>query len=415
MSLACQRDSYLTELHSEVTRCQPAQLKITRHGRKEVASGFEVTCADTVLFPEGGGQNTDRGTLNGLPVLRVTRKGEAAIHFVEGGPGFEPGSEVKQMVDWPRRFDHMQQHSGQHLISALFEHDLGIDTTSWWMAEDTGDKVGVSYVELDRPSFTEEVVQAVEDKCNQAIRDHLEVTVHVYPNAQDPALLEAHTRGLPNNVTGPVRVIQIGTLDTNMCCGTHVRNLSELQSVKILSVEKGKKGKCLLNFLVGNRVLRYLACTFKREQALTHHLKGGPDDHVDLVMKYVRNLKTAQKSLQNAFKELAIRDANLMKAENRGFALMHRKDADADYMNCLIHEISEQNTFLCVVIGDDGQGPCQMAIVGPEPIVQELGPRLIKILDAKGGGQGSRISAKVTSLKSWPLVQAEVEAHFQAN
>ncbi|TRY68254.1 hypothetical protein TCAL_07673 [Tigriopus californicus] len=283
MSFACQRDSYQTQLSSEVVSCSPVQL-ITRQGQKQTITGHEVVCQDSVLFPEGGGQNSDQGQLNGWPVLQVSRKGLQAVHFVADSPGFSVGEVVQQEVDWTRRFDHMQQHTGQHLISALFESQLEINTTSWWMAENNGDKVGVSYIELDQPNITKEQLQQIEDQCNQAIREHLDVRVHVYEDAHDPALTVA---------------------------------------IKLLSVDKGKKSKSLLNFVVGNRDL-----------------------------------------------------------------------------------------FVCIAVGDETQGPCQLAIVGQEDIVQDLGPRLIKILGGKGGGKGHRINGRIPSFKSWPNVVKEVEAYF---
>lgn len=413
MSFACQRDGYLRQLSSEVVSCSPAKLKLSRHGQKETISGHEVVCQDSVLFPEGGGQNSDHGTLNGLPVLQVSRKGGQAIHFVVDSSGFTVGEIVQQEVDWTRRFDNMQQHSGQHLISALFESQLAINTTSWWMAENNGDKVGVSYIELDQPSITKEQVQQIEDQCNQAIRDHLEVSVHMFEDAHDPALTAAHTRGLPDDLAGPVRVVNIGSLDSNMCCGTHVKNLSELQAIKLLSVDKGKKEKSLLNFLVGNRVLKYLDNGFRREQALTQILKGGIDDHIGLVGKYVKNVKIAQKSLQNVLKELAVVEANVINQQNdRKFVLVHKKDGDSDYMNTFLHEMINKDLFVCIAVGDESQGPCQLAIVGQEKIVQDLGPRLISILDGKGGGKGNRINGRIPSLKSWSNVVKEVEAYF---
>ena len=102
--------------------------------------GFNVVFDDTILFPEGGGQNDDHGTIwlkedkNGLPVKRVIRKGGQAVHFVVTDKPIEKGTTVIQKVDWTRRFDHMQQHSGQHLISAIFDK-MNIETLSWWMAE----------------------------------------------------------------------------------------------------------------------------------------------------------------------------------------------------------------------------------------------------------------------------------------
>ena len=210
--------------------------------------------------------------MNGHRVLHVSRHGTQAIHFVESNHNDdEPltvGQEARQIVDWARRFDNMQQHtggydlsygsperererergfrfSGQHLISAVLEKRHNISTTSWWMAEsdDAGSKVGISSIELDRNDIPREIVEQVELECNQAIRDHLDVQVKMY-ELNDPELNQSHTRGLPEDLAGPIRVVNIGgdpLVDSNLCCGTHVNNLAQLQIIKLVSVEKGKK------------------------------------------------------------------------------------------------------------------------------------------------------------------------------
>ncbi|XP_020905426.1 alanyl-tRNA editing protein Aarsd1-like [Exaiptasia diaphana] len=121
MVFACQNQPFLRELRTKVISCEKAKL--------DDKEGYEVILKDTILFPEGGGQPDDRGSINGIEVHRITRRQDLAVHFV-----LEPlsiGEEVHLTIDWTRRFDHMQQHSGQHLISALFEKEFGHETLSW--------------------------------------------------------------------------------------------------------------------------------------------------------------------------------------------------------------------------------------------------------------------------------------------
>ena len=206
MSFACQRNSYLQEYETNVVSCEVATL--TLQDKKEKVSGYNAIFEDTVLFPEGGGQNDDHGTINGnIPVVRITRNGDKAVHFLRTDTALEVGSKVKQVVDWKRRFDHMQQHTGQHLISAMFEKFYNIDTSSWWMSENENDKVGISSIEMNAESLNKDQLKVVEEACNKAIRDHLDVSVNVY-QLDDPALTQAHTRGLPDDIAGPVRVPQ---------------------------------------------------------------------------------------------------------------------------------------------------------------------------------------------------------------
>lgn len=112
--------------------------------------------------------------MNGLPVRSVIRKGNDAVHFIESETGFEAGTEVKQCIDWNRRLDHMQQHSGQHLITELFDTEFNYDTTSWWLGSET------SYIELNtKHLISRDALDLIEEKANNIIREGREVNVVV--------------------------------------------------------------------------------------------------------------------------------------------------------------------------------------------------------------------------------------------
>lgn len=260
MVFKCQEDSFLKEFTSKVIDI------------KEASPGqFDVTCEDTILFPEGGGQPFDTGSINGQRVINVIRKGSEAIHRIESAElSFAVGDQCLQKVDWSRRLDHMQQHSGQHLLSALFEQVYGYDTKSWWLGTDT------SYIELDsKITITQEEIQAIEDKCNGFIAQAVPVSVNVFESlsAITSEDVQRATRGLPADHVGQIRVINIEGVDSNLCCGTHVTNLAQLHAIKLLNIERPNKNKLILHFLVGSRILNRLQTMFDREQKLNGLLK----------------------------------------------------------------------------------------------------------------------------------------------
>lgn len=146
------------QFFSSVVSCEPSELETVIEGKKTKLKGYEVILENTIIFPEGGGQvkvdncdvinfnfdgyfqPCDYGYLNDKRVYQVTRKFDKALHFVT-----EPlsiGENVKQVIDWDRRFDHMQQHSGQHLITAVIDREFKYPTISWWLGE------SVSYIKL---------------------------------------------------------------------------------------------------------------------------------------------------------------------------------------------------------------------------------------------------------------------------
>lgn len=158
--------------------CEKAQLD-GKDDTTDAVIGFNVILENTILFPEGGGQPCDRGLLNGRPVLNVVRRGAEAVHFVQSDEEFRVDEPAHQQVDWTRRFDHMQQHSGQHLVTAIFEQDYGFNTTAWYLGAET------SFIELDTKTVTADQLRQAEQKCNQIIANGRRVTVISTDNEHD--------------------------------------------------------------------------------------------------------------------------------------------------------------------------------------------------------------------------------------
>lgn len=400
MVFKCQEDSFLTEFCSKVVSCEP------------VKDGYNVIFEDTVLFPEGGGQPTDHGWLNDHPVTSIIRKGPDAIHFVEAKEApFQVGEEVYQKIDWNRRFDHMQQHSGQHMITAIFDREFGFHTKSWWLGTDD------CYVDLEAMNVTREQLDKVERICNQLIVDCTAVSVKVYqPN--DPSMKADLTRvrDLPDDVSGPLRVINIHGIDSNMCCGTHVKNLAQLQAVKFLNVEKGKN-KCLVHFLVGNRVLRKLSECYDREVLFNELLKGGAPSHGDLIRKLQTTVKSVQRTSKKLTTELALLEAEKLNSTDPkpAFYSVHRSDGpDSDFINSFLRHVKLPECFLFLTNGDDGGKAGQMVLQGCPEDIAKLGDPICKLLDGKGNGKGSRYNAKVNQLKAVEQCHELIEKHFGA-
>ncbi|CAM9326198.1 alanyl-tRNA editing protein Aarsd1 [Lampetra fluviatilis] len=390
MAFMCQKDSFLKELTTGVRSCAPAVLHTETNGKKKKIEGFEVILEDTVLFPEGGGQPDDFGTINGLSVLRVTRKGGDAVHFVESP--LEVGVSVDLRVDWARRFDHMQQHSGQHLVTALADSMYGFKTTSWDLGKQR------SSIELDTPSVSAEQLRDLELAVNTKIREHVPVEVHVY-EADDPELAQFRSRGLPDDHVGPVRIIDIKAVDANMCCGTHVSNLSQLQAIKIFGAEKGKKNKTNILFLAGSRVLQYCERSYANERALNALVKVGPEEQVEAVDRLQKQAKLLQKSNTILLRDLAVLTAKSCREEasRSGMFSMHRKEGDNEFMNIIANELSSEGVLVFLSVGDE-KAAGLFLVAGPQQAVQELGPKVAEVLEGKGAGKGPKFQGKANKM-----------------
>ncbi|XP_026327888.1 uncharacterized protein LOC113236112 [Hyposmocoma kahamanoa] len=354
------------DFSSKVINCEASKEPIVEYGKTIKFEGYAVTLENTILFPAGGGQPHDLGYLDNKEVLQVLRKGHEALHFTK--EPIEVGKVVSQKINWERRFDHMQQHSGQHLLSAILEKEYSLPTTSWWLGADE------SYVELDSTCVTNDVITRAESRCNDLIRDAVPVVVK-FCKIDDPDLDQAHTRGLPKDCMNTVRIICIGDIDENMCCGTHVSNLSQLQMIKITGVEPGKKGKTNLKFLVGNRVTKTLQKMLDREKALTGLLKNEPTKHEELVQKLQKNLKITNKNLQNVLSELAQYEVDKVKTAQPKpkFVFMLKKEATPEF-----------NRLICK--GLEGEG-----------MPQQISNPTVLLLDCSIAYQ--RVEGKLTSLE----------------
>ncbi len=224
------QDSYLTEFESQVTACAPSD------GR------YEVTLARTAFYPTGGGQPNDLGTLGGRAVLDVIDHEDAGIGHIVDGP-LEPGALVKGVIDWPRRFDHMQQHSGQHMLSAAFESICKARTESFHLG------TASSTIDLNKVLSSAEIA-AAEDEANRIVWQDCEVRLQFTASA-DAAAVALRKE---SSREGTLRLIEVPDFDRSACGGTHVARTGVIGIIAITGSEKFKGGT-RVEFLCGNRAL----------------------------------------------------------------------------------------------------------------------------------------------------------------
>uniref|UniRef100_A0A8D0CD33 Alanyl-tRNA synthetase domain containing 1 n=1 Tax=Scleropages formosus TaxID=113540 RepID=A0A8D0CD33_SCLFO len=396
MAFQCQRDSYVQEFVTTVVSCSPCELSLERaSGKKEKVKGFEVILKDTVLFPEGGGQPDDRGTLGGVPVLRVTRRGAEAVHFVASA--VEVGSSIQLKVDWDRRFDHMQQHSGQHLITALADSTFGYKTTSWELGRQ------YSTIELNTAMVKAGEVEALENAVNDKIRAAVPITIELL-FLDDPAVQQVRSRGLPDDHSGPIRIVNIEGMDSNMCCGTHVSNLSHLQVQSIVHC-------CNMVHDTAIRQGRSLSAKF-------YFLVKVGRDHLSQAINLTYqscliNLFPLKSNL-NLLRDMAVLIAQNFKSDpNRGnLFCLHRKDGDAEFMNIIAKEIGTEDTILFLTVGEE-RGAGLFLLAGPVDVVDRLGPRVAELLEGKGAGKKGRFQGKTSCMGRRAGVKALLQEHSQ--
>ncbi|HEX9016866.1 MAG TPA: DHHA1 domain-containing protein [Chloroflexota bacterium] len=224
------RDSYLREFTARVVRATPA------------GDQTEVVLDRTAFYPEGGGQPSDFGKLGGAVVTGVAERDGEVIHSVRGK--LEEG-EVSGEVDWTRRFDHMQQHTGQHILSQAFERLLGARTVSFHMGAE------VSTIDLATGGLEAAQAAEVEELANSVVYENRPVVVHFLTRSE----LESLNLRRGTEREGEIRVVEVEGFDSIPCGGTHVRSAGEIGTIKVTRWAR-RSGDVRVEFLCGWRALR---------------------------------------------------------------------------------------------------------------------------------------------------------------
>ena len=231
----------------------------------------------TAFYPTSGGQPFDTGELGGARVIDVVDEGERIAHLLDA-PLLS--DRVAGRVDWARRFDHMQQHTGQHLLSAVVANLRGFRTVAVHFGSEA------STVDVDAGSLSPEEVVRVEEKANEIIVQNRTVSISFEDAQQAEGLRKASER------TGTIRIITIQDLDRSACGGTHVRATGELGSLLIRKVERVRKGT-RMEFLCGSRATRQARANYDLISRLAGDLSAAPEELPQLISAQRKDLKQA--------------------------------------------------------------------------------------------------------------------------
>ncbi|WP_374713035.1 alanyl-tRNA editing protein [Symbiobacterium terraclitae] len=245
-------DAYRTEFEARVLSCTATP------------DAWEVVLDQTCFYAESGGQPSDTGTLGGLPVRGVRLRDDGAIVHLVDAP---LEGTVTGHVDWARRLDAMEQHTGQHLLSAVFVHLFGADTVAWHLGAEA------TTIDVEMESLTAEQAEEAELTCNRLIRAGLAVRTHL----TDADHVHQFPLRKPPAVEGAIRVVEIEGFDWAACGGTHVRSTGELGLLKITAWERYKR-LTRVTFLAGQRALRDYLALDRMTRDLARRLTIGVDD-----------------------------------------------------------------------------------------------------------------------------------------
>ena len=333
-------DVYTKEFTAKVLEC--------REGKK----GYEIILDQTAFYPEGGGQPYDLGTLNDVEVLEVHEKDGEIIHYTK--EAIEAGSDVTGKIDWDRRFDLMQQHSGEHIVSGLVHEAYGYDNVGFHMSSDviTVDLSGV---------LTEAQLAEIEAETNHKIWENSEV-----------------------EMTGQVRLVRFPGSDLCACCGTHVTHTGEIGAVKILTVENFHEG-IRLTMICGKRVMDYLNMVNDQNRQVSMKLSAKIGETAAAVARLQDENFRLKGQVNHMFDELCTVEAKNW--EGAGSVLLFHEGLEADQVRRMADAVMQKCSGCCAVFSANGDGSYKYAIGEQNGDLRQFTKEMNAALNGRGGGK----------------------------
>ena len=335
-----------------------------------VKGGFAVVLDRTAFYPEGGGQPADHGTLGEARVLDVHEKDGVITHLCDRE--LPVGAAVSGRIDWARRFDHMQQHSGEHIVSGMLCSAFHCDNVGFHMGADV---VTIDY----NADITWEQVLEVEQRANAYIwEDH---PVHIwYPSPAELAALPYRSK---KELTGAVRITEFPGADMCACCGTHVERSGQVGLVKFLSCQKFRDG-VRLELLCGRRAADYLSACWEQARQIGQSLSVKPEASFPAVSRMQAELlhtkERAARLEEQSFAHTAAEYAG------KGDTVLVTGPLEGDGVRRLCDAVAQTCCGRCAVFaGEDGAYRYAVIHAGQDirPLVKDMNDTL----HGRGGGR----------------------------
>lgn len=388
------RDAFLTDLETEIT-------EVGLDGDRP----FAIT-ADTIFYPEGGGQPPDHGMMDGIEVVDVQKHDGVVRHLLSSELPLGP---VRQVLDWNRRFDHMQQHTGQHLLTAVALKRFGLATTAFHMGPSVCD------IELDVGSMSNVDLRRLEDAVAEEILAARPVTVR-YAHVDEMEALGVRSRLLPEGLAGEIRLVEIEGLDLNTCGGTHLRSTAEIGSLVLIGTESMRGGTRVF-FAAGDRVRRRLAEHEARNHRLRTILDAADDDLADLVELRLGREKQLAREQRRLLGELAWIEADRLAAGDDPIIAKHWEDRDLQFLQEIGRRLIElaPDRVALLTVGSVGDGAF-LVVAGDTSGLDlgAVGAKACTILNGRGGGRAPFFQGKASAVDRRHEAVELLESEFPA-
>jgi alanyl-tRNA synthetase len=367
-------DALAQEFDAVVASCTPA------------ADRFDVVLDRTAFYPSSGGQPFDTGTLGSARVLDVNDDDAGLIHHTLDA-ALAPGLSVHGKIDWARRLDHMQQHTGQHILSAAFDHRFGVRTTSFHLGAD------VSSIDLAREVTAAEIAEA-EREANRIVWEARPVSVR-FVTEDEAAKLPLRKEPVK---TGTLRLVDVTGFDLSACGGTHVPQTALVGAIVAVGWERFK-GATRLTFACGGRALQSHATFRDVVVGATRALSVLPAEVGGAIERLQGDVKTVGREVRRLQEELAVHQAAAFRAaaETVGpyrVVLSTQAGADAQALKTLAAAIVREPGLVVIFTGEGS--PTPVVVARSADVVFDAGAwikRATAELGGRGGGRSEQAQA----------------------
>jgi len=371
-------DSHMDRFTAKVLSCEKTE------------KGFEVILDATAFYPEGGGQAADTGSLNGIRVLDTRERGECVVHLCEAA--VEPGTAVEGIIDYENRFQRMQQHSGEHIVSGIINRRYGYHNVGFHMGSD------IITIDFDGVIPAEDLA-SLEAEANRAVWQNLKVKCW-YPSEEAlPQVFYRSKRALP----WPVRIVEIPGFDSCACCGTHVKATGEIGLIKLFTV-MGFRGGTRMEMSCGSSALKLLNSAYEQNRQVSQAFSAKLEETGAAARRM--NEVEAQLKYRIVGLEKRIFDRIAASLTGKGDVIHFEEDLDNTAVRDLADTIAEVCGGTAAVFSGNDENGYAFCLVTRQGDLRQLGKDMTKALNGRGGGkpvfQQGRVQAK----------KAEIEAFF---
>jgi alanyl-tRNA synthetase len=352
----------------------------------------------TCFYPESGGQPADKGTLGGIPVIHVFEQDDQIIHVLEKEV---PADVVRGKIDWTTRFDHMQQHAGQHILSQCFVQLYDAATRSFHLGE------RISTLEVDMRNITEDEAEQAEKLANDIVFRNKEIKTRFY---QEEEISDVRLRR-PAKKEGDIRVVEVSDFDSTACGGTHPHRTGEIGTIKILKWDR-IRDNIRLEFICGTRALQDYARKHRDLKVLSNSLTIDDREVLATFEKIVSDLKT-QKKINHKMQENLIQYEAVeitKKAEGKIIKQVF-SDRSQEEIRLLTLATIRKGEFVAL-FGLRSKERAHVFLACSDSLdldMRELLPVVSPLIEGKGGGRPSLV--EISGEKKENLEQALEEAY----